>query len=150
MNAELQLTATDENDGTFMVSVRARSGTFSGEGTACFGGDELLEFTSKIEHLVRTFNGQPEVFGGFFTESGEPKTVLVRLKLYAANRTGRLGVIAEVASSPASNELVQQEQRAIVAFSAEPGMVEKFAREIADVVHREREAAILHGEAGAV
>jgi len=145
--AELRVTYGPENDGTGELFAFARSGAFSGEGSAWVGRD-MDRFVARLRSFPLSMADPPTIEGGSWGDQGSLNRCQLRIIVKPYNSRGTLLVHIDIAA-PVNNTREFDLQNSVnIRFLIEYAAVDTFADHLEQVVRNRREEAILEGDTG--
>ncbi len=146
--AKLQLTYKPDDEWVGELTAVVRSGMFSGKGTAWFDRTNLKEsFLAAAQSFPFSLTSPPTIEGGFWTK-GKPGSLdqcHIRIVIKPYGLRGTLLVHVDLASESWKSPDVDLQNSATIRFLTEYEAVNKFAKEIVDLLDGAREQAILTG-----
>ena len=145
--AELRVTYGPDNDGTGELFAFARSGAFSGEGSA-WVGRSMDTFIARLRSFPLTAEDPPTIEGGYWDNRGSLNQCQLRIIIKPFNSRGTLLVHIDIAA-PVNNTREFDLQNSVnIRFFTEYAAVDTFADHLEQVVGNRRDEAILEGDTG--
>ena len=142
--AELRVTYGPENDGTGELFAFARSGAFSGEGSAWVGRD-MDRFVARLRSFPLSMADPPTIEGGSWGDQGSLNRCQLRIIVKPYNSRGTLLVHVDIAAPVNNTRELDLQNSAHVRFFAEYAAVGTFADHLEQVLGGTRQEAILDG-----
>jgi len=146
--AELRITYRPDDDGTGQITATARSGAFSGQGSAWGNPDSVKHaFVAGLRAFPLTSASPPTVEGGFWSreKQGSLDQCHLRITIKPLNTRGTLPVHLELASEVQKTPDADLQNCATIRFLAEYEAVRGFAEQLERVLYGESEEAVLKG-----
>jgi len=145
--AELRIVYRPDDDGTGELVAVARSGPFSGEGSAWVGrGKET--FIAHLRSFPQTATDPPTIEGGFWDGRGNLDQCLLRIVTKPYDSRGRLLVHVDLASPVWKAPDADLQSSTTIRFLTEYAAMDTFADHLEQVLNGKRDEAILKGVTG--
>jgi hypothetical protein len=146
--AELRVSYKADDDGTGELVASARSGAFSGQGSAWVGRD-MDAFVARLRSFPLTAVDSPMIEGGSWSNGnpGNLEQCHLRIIIKPYNRRGTLLVHTDLSSPVWKTSDADLQSSATVRFLTEYTAVDIFAQHLAQVLAGKREEAVLEGTA---
>ena len=141
----LLLSFDRDDDSTGRLTAEAQGGGFRGWGSAWVGIDELREFAEALRAYPLSKDSPPRIAGGFYFDSRLDQ-VHLSLDVYPVGGRGQIGIRIRVASEVWEHDRPESRHEATIEILSTYARLERFSREIDDLLSGVASEARLQAE----
>lgn len=141
----LRLSFDRDDDSTGRLTAEAQSGGFRGWGSAWFVVDELRGFAQALRAYPLSKESPPSIAGGFYFDARLDQVHLA-LDVYPVGGRGQIGLRIRVGSEVWDRDRPESRHEATIEVLSTYARLERFSREIDDLLSGAASEARLHVE----